>query len=364
VKLIAQVQLRPTPEQADALRRTLEVANAAANDISVHAWEHRVFGQYELHKDLYYSIKARYDLTAQMVVRLIAKVADAYKMDRTSKRTFRSHGSIAYDDRILRWYPDTVSIWTVTGRLRMPFVCADRQREMLAFRQGESDLVCADGKWYLLATCEVPEQPQGTPDDWLGVDLGAKNIAVTSDGDVMSGGRVRGLRHRHHRLRQRLQSKGTKSAKRLLKKRRRKEARFQRDVNHCISKRIVREAERSGRGIALEDLKGIRTRVSARKPQRRTLHSWAFAQLRSYIEYKARRDGVSVVVVDPRNTSRTCPVCEHCEKANRPNQSTFSCRSCGFSGFADQIAATNIRGRASVMVPHAEPPGICKPTCF
>lgn len=62
-----------------------------------------------------------------------------------------------------------------------------------------------------------------------------------------------------------------KSAKRLLKKRRRKESRFAADTNHRIAKQIVTEAERTGRGIALEDLGGIRDRVRLRRPQRVTL---------------------------------------------------------------------------------------------
>ena len=123
-------------------------------------------------------------------------------------------------------------------------------------------------------------------------------------------------------------------------------------MNHRISKRIVAVAEGIRRGIALEDLKGIRGRVTARKPQRATLHSWSFFQLASFVRYKARLAGVPLVLVDPRNTSRTCPVCGYVDKANRPNQSTFSCRQCNFVGFADHIAARTIASRASVKAPH------------
>jgi putative transposase len=132
------------------------------------------------------------------------------------------------------------------------------------------------------------------------------------------------------------------------------EARFAKDVNHTISKRIVREAQRTKRGIALENLKNIRTLLRARKSQRTVLHSWSFFQLQACIAYKAALAGVGVVLVDPRNTSRTCPVCGHIDKANRPNQATFHCVSCGCAGHADTIAAGNIRvlGRAAVIQPH------------
>ncbi len=125
-----------------------------------------------------------------------------------------------------------------------------------------------------------------------------------------------------------------------------------RDTNHCISKRIVSKAQRTGSGIAMEDLSGIRGRTRVRRRQRRTMHSWSFNQLRRFVLYKAALAGVPVVFVDPRNTSRTCIECGHIDKRNRPNRDTFHCCSCGFSGAADSIAAENIR-RAAVNPPNA-----------
>ncbi|MEV6866057.1 transposase [Streptosporangium subroseum] len=155
-----------------------------------------------------------------------------------------------------------------------------------------------------------------------------------------------------------MQAKQAKSAKRLLKALKRKESRFARDVNHVISKSIVTEAARTGRGIALEDLQGIRERVRLRKPQRVTLHSWSFHQLGQFVAYKARRAGVAVVYVDPAYTSQGCSACGHIDKRNRPNQETFRCTSCGFAEHADVNAARNIASRgvagwAAVMQPHA-----------
>jgi IS605 OrfB family transposase len=353
MKLIAQAKLCLTPEQAQALKKTLETANRACNYISIWAWENKTFGQYHIHKGVYAEVRERFGLTAQVAVRCIAKVADAYKLDRKKRRTFKSHSSIAYDDRILRWYVDRseVSIWADGDRIKVPFVCGDRQRKLLASRQGESDLVFFGGNFYLLATCNVIDPDPSDTREFLGVDLGITNIATDSTGETFSGRTVKGLRHRHAQLRGKLQTKGTKSAKRLLKKRRRKEQRFARDVNHCISKKLVTKAQGTGRGIALEDLKGIRSRITVRKPQRRIQHSWAFAQLRAFVEYKAKLAGIPVVLVDPRNTSRACPQCGCIDKANRPSQSLFSCVQCGFSGHADTIAAENIR-RAAVNRPY------------
>ena len=125
------------------------------------------------------------------------------------------------------------------------------------------------------------------------------NIATTSDGTRHAGTLPEPAPAARRALRAKLQAKGTKSAKRLLRKRSRKETRFAADTNHVIAKRIVTEAQRTGRGIALEDLTGIRARVRLRKPQRVTLHSWAFAQLGQFTAYKAALAGVPVVHVDP-----------------------------------------------------------------
>ena len=145
------------------------------------------------------------------------------------------------------------------------------------------------------------------PNGFLGIDLGIANIAVDSDGSVYQGKTVKNVRYRHRQLRQKLQAKGTKSTRRRLRKLSGKERKFATWTNHNISKSIVAKAKDTGRGIAMEELGGIRDRVTARKPQRATLHSWSFAQLRTFIEYKAKLNGVAVVAVDPRNTYSHLP---------------------------------------------------------
>jgi transposase len=151
---------------------------------------------------------------------------------------------------------------------RNPFACsAGPLATLTAYRQGESDLVHRDGNWFLIATCDVPEPEVPEPGGFLGVDLGIVNIATTSDGQVAASRPLNRYRKRQQALRGKLQAKGTKSAKRLLKNRAGKEARFARDANHCIAKKIVTEAERTCRGIALEDLTGIRDRARRRKPR-------------------------------------------------------------------------------------------------
>jgi putative transposase len=124
-----------------------------------------------------------------------------------------------------------------------------------------------------------------------------------------------------------------------------------RHTNHVISKRLVAKATDTSRGIALENLKGIRGRARFRRSQRTKMSGWSFSQLRAFIEYKARLSGIAVELVDPKYTSRTCAECGHCERANRPSQSQFCCRACGFEIHADINGARNSRARAVVSAP-------------
>jgi putative transposase len=205
---------------------------------------------------------------------------------------------------------------------------------------GETDLICRDGKWFLYATVDAPQATLTNPvNGFVGVDLGIVNIATTSDGDRLAGAQLNRYRNRQQRLRKRLQAKKTSSARRLLKKPRRKERRFAADANHQISKRIVAEAQRTGRGIAVEQLTRIRERVRLRKPQRAMLHSWTFAQLGGFLAYKAQAAGLVFVHVDPAHTSQTCHPCGWVDKRNRRSQAVFECGRCGFPNHDGQATS-------------------------
>jgi putative transposase len=372
MKIVVQVRLMPTPEVASALECTLRACNDAANWLSGQAHERGEASRRALQGFAYRDLKGR-GLSAQPALHVLRKVADAYSTLKANIRSgnlgkpgskrrrraeskpvaFRPDAAQPYDDRCLSWQVDeqTVSIWTTSGRMRgVRFACSGRARELLAgHRKGETDLVHRGGMWFLIATCEVPEADTFEPDGFIGVDVGIANIATASTGYRAAGRGLNRHRKRQLELRRKLQKKGTKSAKRRLRHRRRKEQRYAANVNHIISKKIVTEAERTSRGIALEDLGGIRQRVRLRKPQRVTLHSWAFAQLGRFVEYKARRAGVPLVYVDPAYTSQECAECHHIEKNNRVDQARFICRRCGVVAHADRNASHVIAHRGETV---------------
>jgi putative transposase len=387
VKIVVQVKLLPDAVQASALAATLATANDAANWVSGAGFEQHGLraSVRQLRTMCYGELKDR-GLGAQASQHVIKRVVDACTTLRANIRNgnlggptsgrrikaeskpirFRPDAAHTFDDRCLSWQHDQrmVSIWTVDGRLKnLRFTgAADQLSTLREHRHGESDLVRRDGTWFLIATCEIPAEPTFEPVDWVGVDRGINNLATTSDGDNFSGRRLGRYRRWHARKRAELQAKRTRSAMKLLKKRARREARHATHVNHAIAKTVVAVAARTGRGIALEDLGGIRDRVTVSRDQRARQSSWPFHQLGEFVAYKARRAGVPVLVVDPAYTSQRCPRCGDTARANRPDRDHFCCRRCGLAGPADLVAAVNIRNRARrawvfVNMPAPDQPG-------
>jgi len=337
MKLALQIKLLPTEKQAKSLLTTLKESNQACNQISDTVWKQKIFNQFKVHYLVYHPIKKSTRLSAQMVIRCISKVVDAYKLDKKRKRAFRLFGAITYDCRILSYKGTIASLWSVDGRLKIPFVC--HNPKYLPYIKGEADLVYKKGKFYLFQTVEVPEEDVKDIEEFIGVDFGVTSIAVLSDGTSYDSEDLNKVRDKYFKVRRSVQSKGTKGAKKLLKRLKGKEQRHTTITNHTISKRIVEKAMSEVKGIAIEDLTHIRERTTVRKAQRRKHHSWAFAQLRSFLEYKAKRDGVVMAIIDPRYTSKTCSVCK-C--IGDRNGKFFKCTSCGNIADADVNAAQNI----------------------
>lgn len=345
MKITAQLKLNPNAKQHKLLLDTLIKANSVCNVISQYCFKNKVFGKFNIQYDIYHSIKSEYNLSAQIIVRCISKVAYAYLKDKNIKRKFKTFGSIAYDSRILSFKTirKEISIWTVEGRQTISYSIGEHQKRMLQFQQGESKLAYVNGTFYLLTICDIPDEERGTFNEVIGVDFGIENIATTSDGENYTGSKIEAVRQWYSNRRAKLQSVGTKSAKRRLKKLSGKESKFKKNENHIISKQIVKVAKDTNRAIALENLTHIRTRTTVRKKQRAKHSSWAFNQLRLFITYKSQLNGVPVLLVNPKYTSQRCNGCGHIERANRKSQSDFVCNNCGHSDNADLNGAKNIQ---------------------
>ena len=365
-----QIKLLPDDDQKQALIDTFLRFNNACNFVSKIAWEKRRFNKILLQQIIYREIREKFGLASQLAVRAIAKVVETYKADKTTFHEFKDFGSIVYDQRILSFKGmDTVSINTVHGRIRIPITIGKYGEIPFQRIRGQCDLVMRNKIFYLMVAIEVPEEPIIKHEDIMGVDMGIENIAVDSTGKYYSGDKINEVRERNAGLRSRLQSVGNnhagrKNAIRHLRKLSGKESRFARNTNHVISKEIVQKAKDTSSAIAIENLEGIRMGATVRNENRYIHNSWAFYQLRSFIEYKAKEIGISVIAIDPHNTSRECPNCHTIDKRNRPERSVFKCISCNLEGEADFIASINIRNRAAANQPiaagaifdHVDPP--------
>ncbi|NJR61557.1 MAG: IS200/IS605 family element transposase accessory protein TnpB [Cyanobacteria bacterium CRU_2_1] len=200
---------------------------------------------------------------------------------------------------------------------------------------------------HIQVTDEVPDPVEG--DKVIGVDLGRRDIAVTSEGDQWDGKQTTETRDKFARVRASLQqkaSKGTRSTRRrarqILKRLSGRERRYQTWLNHNISKVIILSALQGNAIIAIEDLTGIRERTNElprNKTERRRSNSWAFFQLRLFLSYKSVKYGVKLITVNPAYTSQTCHKCLHIHpvkgKSYRSGKS-FKCGHCGNHCDADE----------------------------
>ncbi len=351
----------------DAALRTTQVAfNQAATYCATVAWDQHITNKNKLHHIVYGPTRTTFGLGSQLACCARDKAAEAVRAVRAAPErrdratgavvpktcpTFRDDGSIRYDANSYTLKSlDRVSLNTLTGRVVGQLALGDYQRTHLydmSWAIGGAELIRRATVWYLCITqtkaAPTPDEPIG----WLGVDLGIVNLATDSEGETHSGATVERTRQWYAQRRAALQQVHTKSAKRHLRRLAGRQRRFQKDTNHRISKQIVAKAKRTARGIALENLKGIRERVRVRGQEQRARHSnWGFGQVRQFISYKAQRAGVRVIVVDPRYTSQRCSACGHTERANRRTQALFCCVGCGHAAPADHNAAQNIQWAA------------------
>lgn len=307
---------------------------------------------------IYRDIRDRFGLSANLAIRAIARVAANRKAAAQQGETIKAFAptSIDYDQRIFSFRERdwTVSLSLLHGRERFSMRLGDYQRRRLQGQTPTSAQLCRhrSGVYFLHIQVKDPAPTSAEPTDVLGVDLGRIDIAHTSDDQDWNGQDLKAVRDRYSRLRAALQkkaSKGTRSTRRRCRQLPARlsghEHRFQRHTNHDISKTLVANALASGRALALEDLTGIRERTNQEprpKTERRRSNSWAFAQLRQYVRYKALAVGVVLHLVPAAYTSQMCHVCLH---IGTRKGKQFACTNpaCGWHGDSDLNGARNIR---------------------
>ena len=356
-----RIRLQPSPAQAAALAETSRQFTSAFNQTVRLGWQANLSNAIKLHYLAYYPLKTDHptlvsDLLNQARVKAAEALRSAFALRKAGHKV-RMPQSAACPPRYNRhtyrldWQGQTVRMSTTAGRQTIRFSVPEYAAKYAGYPTDTADLIERDGQWWLHVVVSVPALNIAPSDQVVGVDLGLTRPAVTSNNGFLGQRRWKAIEGRYFKLTSALKKKGTKSAKRHLRRAKRRRARFRKDADHVLSKQIVAAAE-PGATIVLENLKGIRKRLKARRRTniKRLVHAWPFASLKAKVEYKAEERGCTVVAVDPRHTSQTCSCCGHIARNNRRSQSAFWCRHCHIRLNADLNAARNIAAkyRASV----------------
>jgi IS605 OrfB family transposase len=343
-----------------ALLETARAFAVACNAILVESKKLKTSNKVKLQHAAYHNTRAQTGLSANLVIRAIARVAAAVKVAGKRKKVVKEFKptSIDYDQRIFayREKEESVSLSTLRGRLHIPLSLGDYQRKALQGKNPTFATVVLHGKTWFIHIVIDEERPNSKtdPEKCLGVDLGINNIAVLSTGTSFSGKALQSYKEKCGRVRASLQSKRTKGSKKVLRRLSGRERRFIRDANHRVSKQIVAEALSGGYGvIRLERLRNIRVRTKSwNKHLNRMISGRSFGQLQDFTRYKAEREGINTEEINPAYSSQTCHVCF---SRGLRNGKTFSCPTCGLVTDADLNAAKVIAaGGASVNTPKSD----------
>jgi putative transposase len=349
-------KLNPSKEVVKKINTTLEMFAAACNYAN-QTVKPTITSKVTIQSEVYQTIRSEYRLSANLAVRACARVGANRKTAKQKKRPVKEFKptSVDYDARIFAFREQdwSVSLTLVGGREHIPIVSSNYQIGKLRNAKPTSAQLCKhkDGNYYIHIQLKDDVPNPIKANNVIGVDFGRTDIAVTSNNQKWSGREIRDVRDKYSKLRANLQkkaTKGTRSSRRrcrqLLQRLSGREKRFQRHVNHVISKTIILDAKKSNSIVAIEDLTGIRERTNQQprsKTERRRSNSWAFFQLRIFLEYKGLINGVQILPVSPRYSSQTCNACMH---LGLRSGKRFKCTNsaCGWHGDADENASYNL----------------------
>lgn len=358
ITITTKIRLYPTLEQETLLKNTMISYVQACNMISPWVKNNTTITQKKINSALYHEVRETTGLNSQMAQSAIKTVIGTYKTIHKTQPlwsiepVFKKHRA-----ELLRGKNYTlkknnhISLSTNQGRVIVPYT-HDPGLSLTTGKLGTATLLHKHGKWmlHIPVTLDIEELDIHGVESVVGIDMGIRFIATTYDSQGKTvfypGGEVKNKRAHYKMLRSELQSRGTRSARKRLRSIGSRENRWMTDVNHQVSKALVGNTDRPTLFV-MEDLTGVRSVTEkVRKKDRYTQVSWAFHQLRVMIEYKARLAGHGSVVVDPKNTSRSCPKCGYTDKKNRDSRKhLFTCLSCSYRSNDDRVGAMNVYGK-------------------
>lgn len=354
--------LQPTKRKVAWLEQMADSFSSAVQYALDNAQELRTSSRAKIHKAAYHDIRKQFDIPSdytRMAINAAVSLARSYYGIRKSKHFKRNsfpkvNGSqgigLGINAYKLVWSGNRWVLRCATGvrseYVWLPLCVPKKFHYRLAQVKGDAKLFERDGNWYAMLPVRTETPTPAVCDGertFIGVDLGVVRIATVATPDTVKFFNGKPIRHRREHfadIRRRYQRHNRMDKVKAMRGR---ERRWMKDINHKISRQLVDLAnEYDNPVIVFERLDGIRYRARGSKRFNRMMSSWAFRQLISFVQYKAEREGISVVFVDPRGTSKTCHKCGHSTRSNRPEQGRFRCVACGYETNADRNAAMNI----------------------
>lgn len=382
MQVTIKVKLKITnSETASSFSKTMEQYRQACNYVSEYIFNHDFdMKQSRLNKELYSELRNLFSLKSQMAQSVIRTVIARYKTVKAQmscrpyKYQDQNTGEWHREVRNLNWLCKPISFnrpqvdlqrnrdWsylsngqlsinTLDGRVKASPVCHGFSQYFDGiWKFGLAKLLKSGNKWYLhiSATKEVADFDKQEVKHVVGIDRGLRFLATIYDEQgntaFFDGKAIMRKRAKYQKLRATLQAKGTKSAKRRLKKLSGRENRWMSDVNHRLSKTLVQKYG-ADTLFVLENLNGVSfERADLPKALRNQNKSWAFYQLEQFLTYKAHLNNCEVVEVSAKYTSQRCPKCGVIKKDNRNHgKHEYHCANCGYRSNDDRIGAMNIQ---------------------
>lgn len=308
------------------------------------ALESKTYNKSKAHAALYESIKSKHPRVPTAFIQAVRDTAmEAVRATAFKKRPRKKkYSGLRFDKRTMTLRGKQLSLSSLDKRAKAILQIPDYFRPIFdSWKLKGATLTYAvkTKQFWIRLVYETETPPLKTEGTIVGIDRGIQQLAVTSEGHFFSNREIRAVQRRYLHNRKTAQTKGTPSARRRLKSMSGKEKRFSRDVNHCVTSKLVSLGD--VKTYVLEDLKGIRTKNRGKKLNKR-LGSWPFHQFGFFLTYKAQKLGKEVVYVDARYTSKKCSCCKSIDKGSR-EKSKYRCNHCNFQLHADWNAAINIR---------------------
>ena len=321
----------------------------------------KTYNKVKLHKLTYKKLRKMHPKFPSALLQTARDLAsDSLKRTKLRQKIHcKEYSAIRLDKRNLRVSLrfNQISVSSAYGRIKFKFTDNPLTLKYKSWQPVSGRLSYRNGQLFLnvVVKTESPCLQTFSLNELLGIDRGVNNIAVCSNNDFFNSKRLKNTKGKYQYLRKVLQSKGTRSAKKKLKRISGRERRFVSDVNHCLSKTIVKSKYKV---FVLEKL-NTRTNRKLGKKFNKKLGGWSFKQLELFLTYKSEALGKRVLHVDPRYTSQRCSRCGYTSKSNR-RSNRFRCKVCSFQLHADLNASRNIAslGKSEISRLHVSQPNV------